>query len=311
MVHFLIALLALFTFGAGHACACMPELLEEEVADGVMRQILIHEHHQGGVRSVWLYYPSEMPEAPMSLVVVPPAGGTLITAPSLSEADQPEHIPYVLAGHAVVSFEMRGELGRLATEEEDIEAFIDGRAGVDDAMFAIDRALEHLNIDEDRIYAAGHSSAGNVALLLGVEDKRIDGVIAYAAKMDIEEHFGSDLIDEATANGYPGFRQFIEWSSPIERAEEFTIPIFLFRAKQDPKVEWTNYLYFAGSTAPGISVFNEVVEGSDHYQTMIDFGIPKALQWIDVQEGRLSKKEFLRPRIEAFMKYIEEEKATP
>ena len=58
-------------------------------------------------------------------------------------------------------------------------------------------------------------------------------------------------------------------------------------------------------------VFNEVVEGSDHYQTMIDFGIPKALQWIDVQEGRLSKKEFLRPRIEAFMKYIEEEKATP
>ena len=43
---------------------------------------------------------------------------------------------------------------------------------------------------------------------------------------------------------------------------------------------------------------------------MIDFGIPKALQWIDVQEGRLSKKEFLRPRIEAFMKYIEEAELT-
>lgn len=264
--------------------ACMPEALPEEVADGVIRQAVFHEHSDGHLSTVWLYYPNPMPEGPMSLIVVPPAGGTFVSAPSLSAADQPEHIPYVRAGHAVVSFSIRGELGRLETEDDDIVAFINGRAGVDDAMFALDTALSRLNVDDDHIYAAGHSSAGTLALILALEDKRIDGVIAYAAATDLVAHFGDDLIDEVTAGYDLDFRGFIEWSSPLERVDEYALPMFLFMARHDPKMDLADYLYFIGSTGAQAKVFSEVVDGSDHYQTMIDSGIPKAMQWIEAQE---------------------------
>lgn len=277
----------LFLIATSGLCfGCMQEPTFEEIAPGVYRKEIGVFTEEGAAGKIWLYRPEPIPDQALALIVVPPAGGDLVSAPALSYADEPEHIPYVQAGHAVVSFTMRGERGALGNPDEDILAFKAGRAGVDDAVAAINLALAELPINEDRIYAAGHSSAGTLALLLALEDKRIDGVIAYAPVTDVLAHLGEDNVDAVTQEILADFRAYVEWSSPLARVDEFALPMFLFIANDDPTIDLADYQYFISKTGDEARVFSEVVKASGHYQPMIDFGIPKALQWIDTQTSR-------------------------
>ena len=89
---------------------------------------------------VWIYHPDPLPSNRMPLVVIPPAGGRFFSAPDLVLGDRPEHLPYVRAGFAVVSFNMQGAAPSDASNSELLmaaSAFRAGQAGIENARSAL------------------------------------------------------------------------------------------------------------------------------------------------------------------------------
>ena len=140
--------------------------------------------HDG--RTLWLYLPRT--GSPCALVVVPPAGGTLLSAPALTPGDRVEHLPYAEAGFAVLSFSLSGTLsGRVTPQQVKIAIgdFAKARGGIVDATSAIEAAIAaEPSLAGRPLVAAGHSSAANLALALAAEDARIRAVIAHAPVAD-------------------------------------------------------------------------------------------------------------------------------
>ena len=58
---------------------------------------------------VWLYLPKKA-TGKLPLVIVPPAGSTLVAGMDLGDGDRTEHFPYAQAGFAVASFEIDGNV---------------------------------------------------------------------------------------------------------------------------------------------------------------------------------------------------------
>jgi len=91
----------------------------------------------------------------------------------------PEHLPYIRAGFAVVAFDTDGALAKpddVTYEQVQVAAtaFKHAEAGVLNARQAIDYVLKMVPaIDPKRLYSAGHSSAGRISLLVAESDPRI------------------------------------------------------------------------------------------------------------------------------------------
>ncbi|MDX1428683.1 MAG: prolyl oligopeptidase family serine peptidase [Rhodothermales bacterium] len=246
----------------------------------------VFELRHGGefVQEVWIYRPDPLPKKRIPIVLVPPAGGNLFTAPTLGVGDQPEHVPYVEAGFAVVSFAMRGEVADHASEWETIAAalaFRSGRAGVDDARLALDLALSVLpTVDRKAVFAAGHSSAATLVLLLAAIDDRIRGVAAYAPVWDVPGFLGQELVLALDAIS-PGYAEFLEWSSPDSHMRDLDVPLMLFHAEDDGVVPYESALTsMRRARAAGVELEFHSVESGGHYDSMITMGIPAAIRWM-------------------------------
>ena len=259
-------------------------LQETTVEPGVVLDISTIRDAPAPPHDVWIYRPDPMPEGKVGLVVIPPAGGNMITAPGLGKGDTPEHVPYVRAGFVVVSFRMQGELPSEPTDSQFADAvlaFRSGKAGVDDAKSALSFALGEINaIDPARIYAAGHSSAATLALLFAANDSRVQGVAAFAPVSDVVNHVGLELV-EALEELSPGYLEFMKWSSPVNHVDKLAASVFLFHAKDDQVVPYDSSVIFSESlrVAHVNLQFHDVATG-DHYDSMINAGIPAALRWM-------------------------------
>lgn len=231
-------------------------------------------------RRLWLYVPCD--RAPHALVVVPPAGSNLITGMSLSEGDRPEHLPYARAGFAVVSFDIAGALESDEPEAfyESIVTFVRDRAGLHSAKAGLDWALAEVpSLDTQRIYAAGHSSAATLVLLLGATEERMRAVVAFAPVTDLEAHFAEVLPELEPV--FTRIREFVQAISPIRHAQVLArLPVFLFHGLDDEiaSPRESEALFQAMSERHARSV--HVTTRGDHYQPMIDEGIPRAIAWL-------------------------------
>ena len=240
-----------------------------------------------GDQTVWLYAPDG---AASGLVVVPPAGGTLLTAAGLGPGDRPEHVPYVKAGFAVVSFSISGELsGRVTPSQVDdaIRQFADAQAGVLDAQAAIETALRALpELRSKPILAAGHSSAANLVLALTAQDPRIEAVVAYAPAADAVAFIaGSGL--ENRARSIPGALERVAELSPIALASRLSVPVMLFQADDDDVTSVAATRELAQRLeARGCPVRLLTVTSGGHYDAMIESGIPAAIPWLKEQLAR-------------------------
>lgn len=231
-------------------------------------------------RRLWLYVPCD--RAPHALVVVPPAGSNLISGMSLSEGDRPEHLPYARAGFAVVSFDIAGALESDEPEAlyDAIVAFVRDRAGLHSARAALDWALAELpSLDSERIYAAGHSSAATLVLLLGATEERLRAVAAFAPVTDLEAHFAEVLPELEPV--FTRIREFVHAISPIQHAPILaSMPVFLFHGLDDeiasPRESEALFQAMTGRNARSVHVTTR----GDHYQPMIDEGIPRAIAWL-------------------------------
>jgi dipeptidyl aminopeptidase/acylaminoacyl peptidase len=247
--------------------------------------VFFQERVLGGPENlrVWLYAPDQKVESPVGCVVVPPAGGTLITGMRLGEGDRPEHLPFVRAGYVVVSFDIAGARAEPATEEQafgSLRAFRESEAGVANAIAALDVGLEtYPTIDLDRVYASGHSSAGTLALLFAARDARIKAVAAFAPVIDALAWHSA--IRAALSEVFSGYDEFLTSSSPMTHATELAMkPVFLFHARDDSVVPPAESELMM-TLMPNRHAASQrvVVDEGDHYDSMIREGLPKAIAW--------------------------------
>jgi len=233
--------------------------------------------------TVWLYTPTSPPDPGLGLVLVAPAGSPLITGMRLADGDRDEHIPYVQAGYAVISYSLDGAIDEEADDAallRGLEAFRAAQAGLVNARTALDFALRHLpEPDLSRIYAVGHSSAATHALLVAAFEPRVRAVAAYAAVVDVREYLGAAAVLGLSAN-VPGYGRFLDQASPIRHSKALaTKPVYLFAARDDGDHVGHNRALMDAMGAPHPSTRNVVVASGGHYDSMLAEGIPGAIEW--------------------------------
>ena len=236
-------------------------------------------------RILWIYRPSEAEQEKLPVVFIAPAGTNLLVGTRPGDGSRPEHLPYARSGFVVVSYSLDGDVDlERATDEEfrvAMEQFRESGAGVENTRAAIDFVLEHVEgVDPDHIYAAGHSSAGTLALLATARDTRIAATIAYAPCVDILNFLPKSFVDEMEAF-YPGTRAFLVDSSPINHTKAMDRPVFLFYASDDQIVSTYDIEKFAEKVLvnnPRVKV--EAVYWGGHYHSMIEQGIPLGVRWL-------------------------------
>jgi dipeptidyl aminopeptidase/acylaminoacyl peptidase len=203
----------------------------------------------------------------------------------LGEADQPEHYPYAQAGMVVVAFELDGPVDDLETASNaEIRAaydrFVAAGAGIVNARNAFLYASTQIPaVDPNRIYIAGHSSAATLALLSAAHEPRLAGAIAYAPCTDLLGRYGIAAYQLAMV--LPDCRSFLAAGSPVNHVARIRSPVFLFHAEDDSNVPIDESRRFADKlrAAGGKLAFRTVPSG-DHYDSMIDQGVPQAIEWL-------------------------------
>lgn len=264
-----------------------------EIEPGVTFQELVlrprpgmqgNEPGQSG--KLWVYLPSG-DHAPHSLpcVLICGAGSNLITGMELGDGDRPEHLPYVRAGFAVVAYETDGYVANMkqATDQQmvgGIRRFLAAHAGLVNANNALEFTLQRLKqVDPERVYAAGHSSAATTAVLFAQAQPRIKGCVAFAPALDMSARFGNNksmitgLVPSATA--------FFSDFNPIDHFNRLNCPFFLFHALDDSNVAPGQSTAAAQKIrGMGKKVTLVMVTSGDHYDSMIREGIPRAINWL-------------------------------
>jgi dipeptidyl aminopeptidase/acylaminoacyl peptidase len=241
-------------------------------------------------RQVWIYLPDK-PAKRLPMVLIAPAGSPLVTGMDLGDGDSVEHVPYVRAGFAVVAYSLDGavpDFERLPplAWADGVRKFMGADSGVQNARLALDYALARVAaLDPARIYTAGHSSAATVSLLVAEREPRIKGCIAFAPVSDIsQKEPNADLIRklDQLVPGCAGY--FFGAGSPSTSAATLTCPVFLFHAQDDSVVPITQSDAFAAQ----LRLTNQHVkyvraQSGNHYNSMIQQGIPEAVRWLQRQ----------------------------
>jgi dienelactone hydrolase len=219
-------------------------------------------------------------------VFVAPAGTRMLHGMHLSEGDTPEHLPYARAGFAVVAYELSGHfterpritLGMLAGP---IRQFMAADGGLANARAAIDFVSRQVpEVDPNRLYAAGHSSAATMALNLAAADRRIRACCAYAPACDVEARWRGELAGMERL--VPGVSDFAARLSPVEHVADFSCPIYLFHADNDERVDVADNQDFADALKQaGKQVTFVRIRFGGHYESMISDGIPGGIHWLE------------------------------
>ena len=232
--------------------------------------------------TLWVYLPSGIKNK-LPCVIIAAAGTPLIWGMSLGDGDRPEHLPYVHAGFAVVAYSIDGAVPESPSNEQVLagyNAFHNAHAGVSDTYAAIDYVCSHLpQVDPKRIYAAGHSSAGTLALLAAESDPRIQACVAYAPVCNVAQH--EARLAKLMQPLVPNIIGFLTRTSPITHAAELHCPLFLFHARDDETVPTSDVDAFAQKvTRTNSQVTYSQVSKGGHYESMLTMGVPRAINWL-------------------------------
>jgi dienelactone hydrolase len=237
-----------------------------------------------------VYVPTgEHAEHSLGCVLVGPAGTNLLTGNDLDDPNyHDETLPYALAGYVAVTCSLDGPLppGADGSNTRDLatayRGFSGAYAGLANARAALEFVLARLpQVDPARIFAAGHSSAGTLALLFAEHEPRLKGCVAYAPCTDVGSHLGMMLRLLAASNDFPGIVDFAKRSSPSTHLSRIKCPLFLFWADDDQVVAPSELQRFAaeiGNLRPDVT--SRTVASGGHFEAMIDPGIPQAIQWL-------------------------------
>ncbi len=248
--------------------------------------------------TVWLYLPDrELDLRSLPCVVIAPARSQVVTGMWLGDKDRAEHLPYVRAGYAVLAYSLDGsfefgpgpktnpELGTACSK------FVASNAGLFNADAAMRWMLRNApEVDSERIYAAGHNSAGTVALLLAEHNPRIRACAVFAPRSDTTKAFPGDQLTGIKAIAPSSQSIFAEFN-PAHHCGLVKCPIYLFQAQDDDVVEYEQSRALAqGLREMAKRVTFDVVESGGHYDGMIQVGIPRAMEFFTKNGSKISGK---------------------
>jgi dienelactone hydrolase len=136
-------------------------------------------------------------------------------------------------------------------------------------------------VDPGRIFAAGHSSAGTLALLFAEHEPRLKGCIAYAPAVDVAKRLGPMVRLLSMGDQFPGIVDFAMRSSPRTHLSRIRCPLFVFWAADDGVVDIADLQQFAADLSKiRQDVVSRTAPGGGHYDPMIGTGIPSAIEWM-------------------------------
>ncbi|MBS0263888.1 MAG: dienelactone hydrolase family protein [Planctomycetes bacterium] len=244
-----------------------------------MRIYLPHGDHQPGS---------------LGCVLVAPAGTNLLTGNSLDDpAYHKETLPYTRAGYVAIMYSLDGAPPPGVEDPSDDQLaacyrnFSAAQAGLANARTALDFVLARLpQVNPKRIFAAGHSSAGTLALLFAAHEPRLKGCIAYAPQTDIAAGFGFLLGLMVKTEKFPGLVDFVHQSSPLTHVGRIQCPVFLFWAADDSVIDPEGLQKFANELSnrrPDVTV--RTVPTGDHFEPMINPGMGQAIEWMKSLPG--------------------------
>lgn len=241
---------------------------------------------------IWIYLPKTR-SAPQSLpcVLITAAGSKLFTGMSLGVGDQAEHLPYARAGFAVVAYEMDGfppedDNAPDSAYIEPTAAFFRAQAGLINAKVAIHFVITRMStqIDLNKLYVAGHSSAATAALLVAAHDPRIKGCAAFAPAIDLVAIFPPN-VRPTIERLAPGVSELFTRYNPRVVENQINCPLFLFYADDDARFSGQVKEMADRLKGQGKNVTLLAAPSGGHYQSMIEEGIPNAISWFRSLSG--------------------------
>lgn len=214
-------------------------------------------------------------------VLICGAGSTGLEGMMIGDADSVEHTPYLKAGFVVVAYDLDGSNDTGEPNPIAYKAFREAKGGLVNAKIAFEYAANKIpEVDPDRIFAVGHSSAGTVALLYAAHEPRLAGCVAYAPCTDFKSRIPAVAI-RAMSSILQDLPDFIIRSSPRTHEKNIACPVMLFHAADDSNVPIAESRAFVNRlAADGVDATLVEVPAGDHYQSMIDAGIPAGIEWL-------------------------------
>lgn len=259
----------------------------EKIEDGVfVHKVRLNQDDDSS--DLWIYLPENQTKEKIPAILVTAAGSYLWNGTSLDKGDQPEHLPYVRNGFAVIAYETPGsldgmDLAVLPDEQlgKAVTDFKNSEAGLVQARNALNYTIDKIQvIDKNSIYTAGHSSAATHSLLVAANEPRVKAAIAYAPATDLEKRLAG--IIGPFNNALPGYRDFIKRVSPKNNISKIKMPVFIFHAENDSVISIEDTKKFVAELKkvnPDVTFVTTDV--GDHYESMIRQGIPKAIAWLN------------------------------
>jgi dipeptidyl aminopeptidase/acylaminoacyl peptidase len=249
--------------------------------------VVVHDvqlTHPSARTRLWIYQPEPRPKS-VPVVLIAPAGTRLFHGLDLVEEDRIEHLPYVRAGMAVVAYSISGHVGQedYDSGRRDAEAareFLAAYGGVRNARAALEYALAKMpGIDRQRVYAAGHSSAGVLALQFAAHDARVKACAAFAPASVFSEWFQADEMRYLQQLD-PRLPDFLRRESPDQLVGKNRCPVLLFQAEDDTNVSSGMSERFAAKLkAAGVPVTFVRAKTGGHFDAMVSEGLPRAVNW--------------------------------
>lgn len=224
-------------------------------------------------------------------VILAPAGSNLLAGRDLGDGDHPEALPWANAGYVVIQVALPGAIAdpeRVTGGEvkRTFAEFSAARAG----LGCVEQVLAYIKqempqVDPRRIAAVGHSSAGTLALLAAESNPEIKACVAFAPCTDVTEFHRDNFAVLETV--IPTVRKFCSDYSPINHVDRLQCPIFFFQADDDSVTPVAGAVRFVDAAKEKQKLIEFVrVPTGDHYQSMIDEGIPRAIRWLDATFAR-------------------------
>ena len=235
------------------------------------------EPSPGSQMDMILYLPNGTHE-PGSLpcVMIAAAGTTMLEGNGCyDESYQSETIPYVRQGFAVLGYSLDGPLASdTPTNRESREAyeqFRDAHAGLVNSRNALEFLLQKVPvINPEKIFTAGHSSAGTLSLLFAEHESRLAGCIAYAPCVDVENRLSDFVSNPLIEALLPGVEKFVRRESPLRHYKSLKCPVFLFHAESDTNTPFEESQKLADLlTTQGVPCKLASVPDGDHYSSML------------------------------------------
>ena len=133
-----------------------------------------------------------------------------------------------------------------------------------------------------KIGVVGAGSWGTaLAVLFAEHEPRLKACVAFAPALDLEQNFGSEAVAKFKNVGVGDLA--VKYS-PKNNEDKLQVPLFLFHAQDDGNISFTMSQAFANDLkAKGKPVTLDIVSTGNHYESMINEGIPHAIAWLNEQ----------------------------